>query len=174
MGSTQPRPALRSDLGFRISPRLGLKGASRARAMNVIRKRPILVIAVLTICVIVVGLVSFVSYGVAVSLSAESTHHAYRTTLAAATSYVEAHGRWPQNWDELQPFLKDVDSDPERLAVVRSRVRVDFALTLKDVAGMTPDTFTAIEPIGPNYGKLENVVSELLDVVRSHLTRKPR
>jgi hypothetical protein len=158
----------------RIPQSLGAERRKLGQGINVIRKRPILVIALLATCGIVVGLASFAFHIVAVSLAAENTHHAYRTTLAAVASYVGDRGRWPQKWDELQPFLKSVDSDPERLAAVSSRVHVDFTLTLKDVAGMAPDTFSAIEPIGPNYGKQENDVSQLLDVVRSHLPRKPR
>jgi hypothetical protein len=142
--------------------------------INVIRKHPILVIAVLATCGMVVGLVSYVRHTAEAVLAAEGTQHAYQTSLAAVSSYVEARGRWPEKWEELRPFLKDVDSDPERLAAIESRVRVDFALTLKDVAGMTPDTFSAIGPIGPNYGREDHEVSQLLDVVRSRLPRKPR
>jgi hypothetical protein len=136
------------------------------------RKRRVLLVALFAVCGVVGGAVTFADRCLALSLAAEVTHHYYRNTLAAVTAYVEERERWPTNWDELQPFLKNVDPDPERLADVPSRVRIDFTLTLKDVAALDHVTFAAIEPIGPNYGKEDSAISNLLTIVRSRITSK--
>jgi hypothetical protein len=138
----------------------------------VTRKRQVLVFALLAICAVLGGAATFAYRCLALSLAAEVTHHSYRNTLAAVTAYVDEREQWPNNWDELQPFLKSVDPDPERLTAVPSRVHIDFTLTLKDVAGLDPVTFAAIEPIGPNYGKAEDAISNLLVVVRTRLALK--
>ncbi|HEV8000518.1 MAG TPA: hypothetical protein VGP63_11615 [Planctomycetaceae bacterium] len=84
-------------------------------------------------------------------------------------SYVEGHSQWPTKWDDLRPFLADVDSDPKRLAAIPDRVHVDFMLKLKDVAAMSPETFSAVEPTEPNFGIRENDVADLLEVIRSRV-----
>jgi hypothetical protein len=132
-----------------------------------LRWRPLLVIGLLALCGIGGSSVYYINRAVTVALIAEGVHHSYRTTLSAVILHIEERNNWPKNWGALTPFLQRIDPDPERITAVPSRVRVDFTLNLNDVAEMTPDTFVAIEPIGPNYGRAEGAVSQLLDVARS-------
>ncbi|HEY2148147.1 MAG TPA: hypothetical protein VGH32_09430 [Pirellulales bacterium] len=129
-----------------------------------------LLIVVTVFCVVAGWLAGYLYRGVSTSLDAEMTHQAHVVALDALTRFVQATGRWPKSWDELAAAesgqrgrLRDW---PRGMDDLQSRVKINFQLELKDIATMTPETFTGVEQRSPNYGPNDDWVGTLLDEVR--------
>jgi hypothetical protein len=106
------------------------------------------------------------------SIDAETTHQAYTRTLQALTAYVHDVGRWPSSWNELAEIdLKRPDGGDlgshEYLKKVESRVHIDFKLMLNEIADMTPENFSAVTAVFPNYGPDEPGIVRLLQTIRT-------
>jgi hypothetical protein len=127
-----------------------------------------------TIIVMVVGLpilvVAFVIYkGVSVSLRAQETLQANRLVLEKLMKYLGEHpNRWPKDWEELAQTRDDSFQGmfrwPEDIPEIRKRVEIDFQVTRADVAAMKVEEFSAVRPIGPNYGPEEERIKQLIDI----------
>jgi hypothetical protein len=123
--------------------------------------------------VLVVGitLVCIVSWPIYVSLQAESTLGAYYMTLEVLTAYAARNsGRWPQSWDDLRDVRHGNViggwSWPDDIDTIQDRVHIDFAISGDEVASSTPEHFTAVKLIGPNYGPDTGRVRTLIDTIR--------
>ena len=121
-----------------------------------------------------VALLAFGYHAAYVSLEAERTHQAYGLVLDILTDYLrDRPNQWPTNWDALTSTSsgKWVGSFhwPEDLQAIRGRVRVNFSLTRREVAKMHTDDFSAVEPLGPNYGRREWEIKHLLDAARQDI-----
>jgi hypothetical protein len=107
-----------------------------------------------------------------VSLEAERTRHAYILVLDLLAEHLRRHqGSWPGTWNELKHTSPVNPSNvyrwPEDLVEIKRRVHVDFGLTVVDVAEMTPNCFTAVQQIGPNYGASEYWIDNVLRAAKS-------
>lgn len=105
------------------------------------------------------------------SLEAEKTHHAYIGVLEALETYLrETDGRWPRDWDELSTAGPQREPRalrwPNDLAEIRRRVHVRFDVTASDVAAMEVERFSAVEPVGPNYGPAPYLIEPILKAAR--------
>ena len=105
--------------------------------------------------------------GVRASLEAERTLQAQIQVLIALDEFVRSHpGEWPKNWEQLASQSNFNDAGrlkwPENSQEIQRRVEVDFDLTPADVASMDVMNFTAVRPIGPNYGAPEELIRQLL------------
>ncbi len=122
-------------------------------------------------------LIGSVYRGTSTSLDAENTHQAYVLTFGAVTNYVQQSGQWPKNWDELLSFDQRTGGSLSAAYMgideVKARVKVDFQLGLRDVAAMTPETFTAIKQRPPNYPDEEGDIAVLLKLARTTLGLRP-
>jgi hypothetical protein len=119
-----------------------------------------------------IAAIAFIYNAIHVSLEAERTHHASDLVLEVLTDFVRHHhNQWPRAWEELATTAQRTSANgfrwPDDIEKLKSRVKIEFALTAADVARMEVDSFTAVEPIGPNYGKHEGRINELLSAVRS-------
>jgi hypothetical protein len=108
------------------------------------------------------------------SLEAERTLHAYYYVLDLLGAYLrERHGAWPKSWDDLGPATPSVENAafqwPRDRADIEGRVFVDFSITAADVAKMDVGNFTAVKPIGPNYGQRDGRIRQLIDLTRHEL-----
>jgi hypothetical protein len=105
--------------------------------------------------VVVFGLWRLYS-GVRSSLEAEKTLHAYRLVLDLVSTHIDkTPGQWPRSWDDLRrlsPSRESMWKWPSDIDEIQKRIRIDFSLTIADVAKQNPDSFHAIQQIGPNYG----------------------
>jgi hypothetical protein len=113
----------------------------------------------------------FVVNRVTWSLEAERTLLANRVVLEVLENYLKKHPEgWPTSWEELRdtPVSAYVQGHgwPENIEEIRRRIRVDFALTRPQVAAMNAETFSAVEPIGPNFGPDESAINQFLSVAR--------
>ncbi len=136
--------------------------------------------------IIVVGLISMVTVGIVVyrcisgALEAETTLHANCDVLEILELYIEQNpGQWPENWNDLQNTTLPTEWErqhlrPQDIEEFKKRVQVNFGLTLQEVADMlTPEqvkrwdfaNFTAVRPIGPNYGPCESGLAHFMEVV---------
>jgi hypothetical protein len=135
-------------------------------------KRRMLILATL----VVVGTTAVTGLWLAYSaaqcaLEAERTLHACRMVLDLIAVHVEkTSGQWPRSWDDLRELTCANESCgwkwPRDLDDIRKRIRVDFSLTCIDVAKQAPDSFQAVEQIGPNYGRLGVQENRLLTICR--------
>ena len=111
--------------------------------------------------------------GVTTSVQAEMTHQAYMLTLDLAELYVrENPGKWVRSWADLEHLTVPAERQnpnyrwPEDAARVRERVRINFGLTRAQVAAMDAATFSAVQPVFPNYGPDEPGIEALLRAAR--------
>jgi hypothetical protein len=114
--------------------------------------------------------------GAQISLEAERTHQAYLQVLEALTRYVaEKNAQWPRNCQDLSDFALQYDpSEFDRLrdvAELRRRVDVRFDVTCDEVAAMDSDRFSAVKPIGPNYGENLTGIEGLKEACRHELRK---
>ena len=90
---------------------------------------------------------------------------------------LQHQGRWPHSWDELASTSLTEQSAvwnwPDDRDEIAKRVHVDFAVSTEQVRRMTPETFTAIVQIGPNYGPSEYRVESLIERVRKSIIESP-
>jgi len=104
------------------------------------------------------------------SLDAESTLQADVRTLRALTSFVQTNSRWPKTWEELIAAdvgqQRELQDWPGGIADLQSRVKINFQMDLKDIAKMTPESFSAVTQKSPYYRAEEVFVLRLLDAVR--------
>jgi predicted DNA binding CopG/RHH family protein len=107
-------------------------------------------------------------YLVHTSLEAERTLQAYRVVLDELTSYLKDSRAWPKDWQSLHNYGQErgVPRNRSEHAEIEKRVTINFNATVDDIARMQPDDFTAVAPIGPNYGPDEARINELLDAAR--------
>jgi hypothetical protein len=133
------------------------------------RTRALVVVGILAFLACT-AVVVFVVNRVTESLEAERTYLANRVVLEVVTNYLKDHPEgWPKNWEELRDTPADAQGFrgwPENIEEIRRRIRVDFALTRPQVAAMNAETFSAVEPIGPNFGPDESAINQLLSVAR--------
>ena len=113
-----------------------------------------------------------VVFGIHTSLEAERTLQAECQVLIALNEFVRSHpGKWPENWGQLgsEPKFNDRGNLkwPEDSQEIKRRVKVNFDLTLADVARMDVTDFSAVRPIGPNYGTPEYFVRDLLETAKT-------
>ena len=129
-----------------------------------------LLVGVTVFCIVAGLLAGYLYRGVSTSLDAEMTLQAYLPTMDALTRFVESNGKWPKSWEELiaadRGQTRGWPNSPEGLADLQSRVNVRFDLDLKDVAAMTPETFSAVEQREPHYPAEENLIADLLRAAR--------
>jgi hypothetical protein len=123
--------------------------------------------------VLIVPLLYYCYRSVAVSLEAERTLHAYRTTLTVLTIYLrENAGAWPSSWEDLARVSLKPDEQraflkwPDDMEEFRRRITIDFSLTGAEVAQMNPESFSAVRQVEPNYGEDEPGICTLLRVAR--------
>lgn len=108
---------------------------------------------------------------IAMSLEAERTLGAYLLVLSVLTSYTSQNqGRWPQSWEDLAT-VHVVDHYgswewPRDIVKIRQRIRIDFAITAKELAAIESSEFKFVEQVGPNYGPRESQIRELLEAIR--------
>ncbi len=118
--------------------------------------------------VVFVTLAWWTYYLVHTSLEAERTLQAYRAVLDQLTVYLKKNHAWPKDWQAL------CDSDPNgynfsdhsKGVKIRARVAINFNATAKDIANMRPDEFTAVVPLGPNFGPDDLRIQAVIDAAR--------
>jgi hypothetical protein len=128
-----------------------------------------LLVGVTVFCIVAGLLAGYLYRGVSRALDAEMTLHSYTSTIEALTRFVESTGKWPKSWEELIAADRGQSRGwltLERLADLQSRVKVRFDLDLKDIAAMTPETFSAVEQREPNYGTYDWQIAALIDAAR--------
>jgi hypothetical protein len=106
-----------------------------------------------------------------VALEAERTLHAYYLVSDLLIVYVNEHsGHWPKRWNDLtqvRPSRHNPAFDwPNDLSEIQSRIHVDFSVTTAQVAVMSPDNFSALTPIGPSYGQLDDCIRDIITLAR--------
>ena len=140
-----------------------------------------LITILVTLSLLAAGcLILFIYHCINVSLEAEITYGANWTILVVLETYmIENPGRWPASWDELERTSIPAEQQrmfywPDDIDKFKKRVHVEFGLSLQEVADMvTPeqvkrgdfDNFTAVRPIGPNYGPCESNLGHFMEVV---------
>lgn len=99
----------------------------------------------------------YVYRGVSVSVQAERTLHGTVFMAELAGEFVTQKGRWPRSWDELEAFpfpgLNPSFRWPDDARDIRQRVAIDFNADPETILGQDLSSFTAISPIGPNFGR---------------------
>jgi hypothetical protein len=139
-------------------------------AQLAIRRKWTVVIVAITGLVVAV-IVSAVWYGVAESLRAEKTLHAYILVSDVVATYVAHNKEWPQNWNALADTLPSEAHHvwvwPDDLEEIRNRVSIDFSLQLADVAAMQESSFRAVQQLGPSYGSIEHMNKEVIDAAKN-------
>jgi hypothetical protein len=120
----------------------------------------------------VIAVFWFIFEGARTSLEAERTHQAYVRVLGATTAFVRGHpGLWPNGWEQLATAAPEggdwSQTLPDDLEDVRRRIHVDFDLSAADVSKMNADDFSAIRPIGPNYGPDPVRIQMLIDATKA-------
>jgi hypothetical protein len=125
------------------------------------------------------------------ALEAETTLHANCVVLYVLEAYMEENpGSWPGSWDELKKTsIRDEEQRsnyrwPDDIDEFKKRVHIEFGLSLQQVSDMLTreqlkswefDNFTAVRPIGPNYGPCEAGLFHFMDVVWEQNTKnRPR
>ncbi|MBS0260870.1 MAG: hypothetical protein JSS02_02850 [Planctomycetes bacterium] len=125
--------------------------------------------------------------GVSVSIEAEHNLHATIYVIRLVEQFVSEKQRWPRTWQELEalpfPNTRPTPGNDE-LSVVRiggqhgyewpaasqelqQRVQIDFGIDPATVSTQDPETFTAIQPIGPSYEyRHYGFVHSLQDTIR--------
>jgi hypothetical protein len=121
------------------------------------------------------------------ALEAEETLHTNEAVFCVLSVYLrENPGCWPKSWDDLEkttvpPHLQQTFSWPEDIHEMKKRVHVEFGLTLQEVSDLvsTDDSvrydfssFTAVRPIGPNFGSPDPEIKALLELIREQLGKK--
>lgn len=107
-------------------------------------------------------------YTAKVAGRAEFAYQSRRIAFEAVEAYVEEHGRWPSSWDDLGP-IGDIqvgkDAWPSDHEPIRSKIAIDFGLSLEDVARQDPEHFTAIRSRGPVYGNGRELAESLIETI---------
>lgn len=111
--------------------------------------------ALLAVLVILIAVPILVARGINTALSAETTLQSTIVTAHAVDLFIKSQDppRWPDSWDELA-MVEVADGPyhwPGDRVIIEQRVSIDFSLTLAEVAGMDPERFDAISPVGPVY-----------------------
>jgi len=105
-----------------------------------------------------------------VSLEAERTLGASYLVLDILTAYVQQKSAWPASWSDLVPISPHAQYSgldwPADADDIRRRIDLDFTLCVSEVAAMDVEDFTAVRPLGPNYGLHEGRIKQLLQVAR--------
>jgi hypothetical protein len=117
------------------------------------------------------------------ALEIEMTYGAYYSTLDALLLFMDETGRWPKNWDELRSADREKADRPRygmsmRAPEVRELVRVDFSVTIEDVAKMDARHFTAVEAVDQGFLPWEDRVNVVIDEAKRQVaheqgTKKP-
>lgn len=134
-------------------------------------KRWLTIVAVGTVCLLIVAAFQ----GARFSLQAERTLHAYYLVLDLVGAHVSEHdGAWPTGWDDLVPITPGREGAgwrwPQDRAEIEKRIRIDFSLVSEEVAAMSPDSFVAVNQIGPCYDhSSQHHVVRLIDRVQTSL-----
>lgn len=122
------------------------------------------------------GMLLWLGYGIHVSLEAENTLHAYILVLDVVEQHVLQHdGRWPKSWEELD-LSKPAKGQgiwmwPDDRARIAERIQIDFMLTTVQVVKMTPENFSAIHQVWPNYGPRESELAVFLENMRKSIAQ---
>lgn len=87
---------------------------------------------------------------------AERCLRACITTTDILEEYVKATGEWPSSWDDLQQTVGSAKYDgihrwPDDISTMKEFVYIDFDADLELLAEATPESFEAVQPIGPCY-----------------------
>jgi hypothetical protein len=130
---------------------------------------------------VLIAIIAYIYHSVSVSLQAEETLWVNWDVLQVLQVYVAQNpGRWPESWEDLKKtplpdqWRRSHYRWPEDINEFKKRVHIEFGLTLQEVAAMvTPEqvaqgdfsNFTAVQPIGPNYGPCEGELGHLMKVV---------
>ncbi len=123
-------------------------------------------------CLVAVSMVVIAVWrSVQVSLEAEKTLGGYLLVLDALTIYVsENTGQWPQSWEDLATASPREEyagwSWPRDIREIRKRIWIDFSTSAHELASASPEQFTAVKQIGPNYGPREGKINVLLQAIR--------
>jgi hypothetical protein len=117
--------------------------------------------------------VGFGACAVKTAVQAENTLHANRFVCELVQRFVTQHHRWPDSWDELElvPGSDLCNGEyqwPEDAAAIRQRVAIDFQADPRKIAYEDPEEFSAIRPLGPNYGN-PVFVSTLQQAIRESM-----
>ncbi len=123
-------------------------------------------------------LVTYVIYGISVSLQAENTLLAVCVVSEIVETYVrETGGNWPRSWDDLESVEiahSGGYSWPADRPQLEARVHIDFEFEPEKSSIEDAKLFYGIEPIGPCYQGFERCFLPLLKALRStnpHLSR---
>jgi hypothetical protein len=139
--------------------------------MAFLNKKKVAVAVLVVVGAIVVSGLWCLYSAVTVSLEAEKTLGAYWMVLDLVSTHVQkTSGEWPRSWDDLRKLSPSRETHgwkwPRDLKEIQKRIRIDFSVTCADVATQDPDSFHAIEQIGPNYGSHGS--QGLLDLCRRY------
>lgn len=118
----------------------------------------------LAILVIAVGVVSFYYYAGTQALKAEERLQSTLYTIRLVDLYVQAHGKWPASWHELEtvaipPQLvtttytngEGMYAWPQSSKHFQQYVIVDFSANPGEIAEQTSEEFVAVRPSGVHY-----------------------
>jgi hypothetical protein len=134
-------------------------------------KRVVVCSIAVVLCASIVFVCLLAYRAATISLEAEKTFHAYDLVIHVLARYLRANsGRWPKSWEDLAATVQSeapaVFNWPADIREIQRRVRIDFELTTARVASMDEDHFTAVEQMGPNYGRDKGRINWFIGVAR--------
>jgi hypothetical protein len=144
------------------------------------RKTRLYLILVIIGSLLIMTVAAIIHHSISISLQAEKTLIANYVILDVLEVYLTDNpGRWPESWEDLKHTSIPKERQrlyawPQDIDEFKKRVDVEFGLTLQQVADMlTPEqverweftNFTAVRPIGPNYGPCESRLAHFMGVV---------
>lgn len=107
-----------------------------------------------------------------VALQKEYGLHAVFRVQHLLPIFVQATGRWPQNWTELQSIPHD---DPRLIdPKLSQKVAIDFTVTVDDVVAGRANPATTIRPLidcFPHEEYVESCFAEIRQIMRERAAR---
>jgi hypothetical protein len=103
--------------------------------------------------VIAVALGFFI-YGIYINYRAEIAYRTTQMVISIVDKYVQDRKQWPTSWEDLEHVKYETVvfySWPRDSAEIQKIVKINFNLKLEDLVDETPETFQAIQPLGPIY-----------------------
>ena len=122
------------------------------------------------------SVIGFGVYVAEISLDAERTHQAYIRVLESLIVYLQVtHGQWPRSWSDLSAVSSDKNAffpRPDDVNEIRRRVYIRFDVTASEIAKMNVTDFDVVQQIGPNYGRQEGFIEQLIKTA-VHFSERP-
>lgn len=107
----------------------------------------------LTVCLVLAALVSFVAVRWRWVNGVDAQNHAVRVMFSVVTDYIKrTEGDWPASWDDLEALPERGEwYEPVDYRLIKREVEIDFDVDPRELARQSPAEFQAIRAKNPVF-----------------------